>query len=355
MALSSERFVEVRLRHDYYRDGACPVLRVVPTPTTAALITARRLRFQPRADGFSLIGQVEQDGEGNVRPRFPLEPRDRFVFALALTEPDFLYFTDLPLEGGPGQRYLLRNREGSSVLSSGAAVGTGDRVRLTPPQLTVKVPASAIGASVVVEDEAGAPRASAPVPSFEGDSLELPLSLGGFSGVARLRVGAGAPEPLFVDAELPGMGPFGLLELRPLGGTWPPSRVVNGKLAIATVELTADFRRRSTRWRYHVVAPADWPDTATLDILYPEDVPAPYPEDVTFARTLLPEIIALFPDKSVVSFESSQALPLHETALRNTRLEIRRGTLLPQLPNAPRNTLKRTDTAQLVSDIFVPL
>src|SRR5690348_5429904 len=116
MAQSSERFVDVRLRHDYYQDGSCPALRVVPTRATTALLAARRLRLILRVDGFSLIGPVEVDGTGHARACFPLEPGNRFVFALVLTEPDFLYFTELPLEGKPRQRYLLRNRAGSATL-----------------------------------------------------------------------------------------------------------------------------------------------------------------------------------------------------------------------------------------------
>jgi hypothetical protein len=355
MAQSSQRFLEVRLRHDYYRDGACPTLRAVPTPATQALIAARRLRLVHRTDGFTLIGQVETDAAGNTQARFPVEPGNRFVFALVLTEPDWLYITDLPLEAAPGRRYLLRNRVSASALSSGAFVGAADRVRLATPQLTLSVPASAIGASVVVEDEVGAPLAFSTVPSFNGDTFDLSLSLGEFRGLARVRVGAAPPELTFVDEELPELGPFAIVELRPLGGDWPPRQVVSGKQVVTPLELTADFRRRSSRWRYHVVAPEGWPDAPTLAIQYPPDAPAPYPSGVTFARATFPEITALFPGKSVVSFESSEALPFHQGALRNTRLEIRRGTLLPQLPNAPRNTLKRTNTAQLVSDIFVPL
>jgi hypothetical protein len=355
MAQISERFVDVRLRHDYYQDGACPALRVVPTRATMALLAARRLRLIPRADGFCVIGPVEVDSSGHARASFPLEPGNRFVFALVLTEPDFLYFTELPLEGGPRQRYLLRNRAGSAALSSKASVGAADQVRLTGPQLTVQVPRKAIGTTVRVEDEAGSPLASAQVPAFDGDSFEVTLSLGEFSGLARVRVGSSPAELLFVDAELVGMGPFGILELRPVEGVWPLQRTVNKKQAIATAEFTVEFRRRSSLWRYHVVTAEGWPDASSLAIQYPTNAPAPYPSGITFSRATFPEITALFPGKSVVSFQSSQPLPFHQGALRNTRLEISRGTLLHELPNAPRNTLKRTDTAQLVSDIFVPL
>jgi|GEM_PF-5850045 len=357
MARGFQRFLGVTLRHDYYRDGACPDLQVVPTATTSALLTARRLRLLPRADGFSVVGPVDTDSAGNTVPSFPLEVSTRLVFALVLTRPDFLYFTDLPLETGSATRYLLRNREGALELSSGAVVARADQVRLSPPQLTVAVPRSAIGAAVVVTDEANAERARVQVPSFTGDSLEVPLSLGGLSGVASLKVGAAPAERLFVDAELPRLGPFAVLELRTLGGTWPPTQVVGGKQAIAPLDFTADFRRRSTRWRYHVVVPTDYADVATLAIRYPADAPAPYPRDITFARATFPEVVPLFPGRSVVSFESSATVPLHESSLRSTSLESRRGTLLPHLPNAPRNTLKRAGTTpeQLVSDIFVPL
>ncbi len=352
-----ERFLEVRFQHDYYRSGVCPDLRVMPTASTLALLAARQLRLLPRADGFTLIGPVEADGAGNVQARFPLDVGGRLVFALTLAQPDFLYFTDLPLEGGSRQRYLLRNRDGSTALTAGATVGSADQARLCPPQLTVTVPRAAMGSAVVVESEAGTELARAPVPSFEGDTLDLPLALGDFRGLARLKVGAAPPESLFVDAELPALGPFALLELRPLGGSWPPRRLVNGKQAIAPVELTASFRRRSTRWRYHVVVPSNYADLATLAIRYPADAPAPYPRGVTFPRASFPGVAELFPGKSVVSFESSTVLPFHESSLRGTGLENRRGVLLPHLPNAPRNTLKRADppSEQLVSDIYVQL
>lgn len=357
MARGFETFLNVRFRHDYYRDGSCPDLRAVPTAGTAALLGSRQLRILPRADGFALMGPVETDGSGNVQARFPLDVGTRLVFALVLTRPDFLYVTDLPLEQGSSRRYLLRNREGSTALTSGATVEPGDRARMATPQLSVTVPRSAIGGFVRVESEAGVELARAQVPSFDGDSLDVSLDLGGFSGLARLHVGGSEPETLFVDAELPALGPFAILELRPLVENWPPQRLVEGKQTLAPLEFTAGFRRRSTHWRYHVVVPAGFTDADTLAIRYPQDVPAPYPAGITFSRATFPEVVALFPGRSVVSFEASAALPFHESSLRNTALESSRGTLLPHLPNAPRNTLKRAGSApeRLVSDIFIPL
>ncbi|RKH59554.1 hypothetical protein [Corallococcus aberystwythensis] len=356
MARGYESFIGVRFRHDYYRDGSCPDLRAVPTAETAALLGARQLRFVPRSEGFTLLGPVETDSAGNVQARFPLEEGARLVFALVLTRPDLLYVTDLPLEQGSRQRYLLRNRQGATTLTSGTSVEAADQARLSSPQLTVAVPRSAIGGFVQVEDEAGAELARARVPSFDGDTLNVPLDLGDFGGLARLQVGASTPEPLFVDAELPALGPFAVLELCPLTEPWPPRRVADGKQTLAPIEFTAGFHRRSTHWRYHVVVPMDFADTLT--IRYPQDAPAPYPSGITFARATFPEVVARFPGRSVVSFKASAALPFHESPLRNMALEsTSRGTLLPHLPNAPRNTLKRADTApeQLVSDICIPL
>jgi hypothetical protein len=354
----SERFIDVRFRHDYYQDGSCPDLRVAPTTATLALLDARRLRFSPRLDGFSLIGPVEVDGAGHAQPRFPLEPGDRLVFGLALASPDFVYFTDLPMEEGGGRRYLLRNRQGTSRLTADLAAGSIDRVRLAGRQFSVRVPRTAISSSVAVDDETGARLAVAKVPPFRGDESEVTFSLGEFSGLAQVRDGDNfLVETVFVDADLVRMGVFGALELRPLDGSWPPQRVENGKRTVDTLAFSVDFRRRATRWRYHVVTQKDRADVDTLTIQYPADVREPYPPGVTFARAYFPEIGALFPGKAVMSFESDLAIPFYEEALRNVRLETPRATLLVNLPNAFRNDLKRANTSpsQPVSDIFISL
>jgi len=100
MQLRYERFIGVRLRHDWYRDGVCRDLAIMPTTSTSIVLAAHRVRLLRCAGGVTLVGPTEPVPGGSSVALYPLAGGARLVFALCPTEPTFAVFTELPTDGG---------------------------------------------------------------------------------------------------------------------------------------------------------------------------------------------------------------------------------------------------------------
>lgn len=360
MQLRHKPFVDVHLRHDWYRDGVCRSLEARPTPATNAVLCAHRLRLMSHPDGFSLVGPTEIDPARSPTARYPLEADARLVFALCVTDPVFAAFTELP-SGPASSRWLLRNQGGKSALHHGAAVGQAEQVRLVGRSIRVNASTRAVGQDVTILDETKKRvQARARVPDFNGDAPHLDISVEGIGGVAWLCTPDASDVRLFIDAELPEFAPVAILELSPLGAVWPALHPLGTRRTTEPVQFTAHFRSRSVYWRYHIILPKNWSRNDELSIEYPQNPPPPYPprDGLEFKPVVLPDAAARFCGRRVVSFESSRPLPLSEVALRNNCLKASHlGPLVPHLPAATCRTLARSDgsPAPFVSEIFVPL
>ena len=86
---------ELRIAHDFYRDGRCRDFEIAPTPETAARLRNHHLVFRPEADGFVLARDDAKDYSNEVF----LRP-EAFEFTLRNTNPDFVRFTELPYQSG---------------------------------------------------------------------------------------------------------------------------------------------------------------------------------------------------------------------------------------------------------------
>lgn len=362
MQLRYERFIGVRLRHDWYRDGVCRDLAIMPTTSTSIVLAAHRVRLLRCAGGVTLVGPTEPVPGGSPVALYPLAGGARLVFALCPTEPTFAVFTELPTDGGRS-RWLLHNRKASWSLHAGEVVGADERVRLVGEHIIATAPRSAEGHEVTVTDGQEVVRASVRVTDLGhagGEQVTLGLSLGDLRGEAWSNVPGRPAERLFVDPELQALGPLGILELRVPDAGWPCHRDLGTRRGPEYVEYTARFAARSVLWRYHIVLPRSAGDVGALSIDYPQRPPAPYPpgEAIAFNPVSVPEVAERFPGRSVASFESSRPLPLSQVALRNACLRASRvGPLVTHLPGPPCHSLARSgsSSAPFVSEIVVSL
>ncbi len=97
--------LKLSLRHDYFSDGNCPVVNVVPTEATAAVMQQQNIRLVPKDYGVDLFHDVAR----------PVTPGTELSFLLQVTDHRFFLYTDVPSSqsslqlnpaGTPGAQFL---------------------------------------------------------------------------------------------------------------------------------------------------------------------------------------------------------------------------------------------------------
>jgi hypothetical protein len=137
--------LSVQVHHEFF-DGACPDLRIDPTPECARALACRRLLARPRPDGLEIVGPVVADGA-------PLIAYGalHLLFHVRLTGPDFLRYTDWPAAprfhpSASGELVQVEPPEDSRPLphdvAADLAISTVDADWLvTPPRLRLTLAA----------------------------------------------------------------------------------------------------------------------------------------------------------------------------------------------------------------------
>lgn len=114
---SYERLMQVSIYHSYYNamDYLCPDFAVYPSPTTARLMQSLGLIFKDEGTGFSIFYNVKLQSEliEYLRRMQGNEPIGLQVlsFALAVTDPEFVTYTRIPIRMNPLRRnFYFSNR-----------------------------------------------------------------------------------------------------------------------------------------------------------------------------------------------------------------------------------------------------
>ncbi len=98
-------------KHEYYLNGVCNELEIIPTAATSALIKNYQLIFKPFSGGFALAANTARDYSSAVfKDSFTLNFEFRFL------NPFFYSYTALNFD--PEARYFLEDNFTSSVLFS---------------------------------------------------------------------------------------------------------------------------------------------------------------------------------------------------------------------------------------------
>lgn len=276
MRIAYRRLVGVRVQHGFYANGRTNGdFEIAPTAATAALLTARGLRYRTEADGISVFGEIEPDSQ----PPELLHPlgKDalRFVFALKLVRKS-LFTATAGADFRPGQSLLCFDnlREDTDVAADRAFLGdsvVGQRVGpaswlLTRPSFDYPLAAPVSAATVSVTDRFGALVATSSVVAPLGTTLtEVRLDLAALLGERRGRYALsddhGGSLAVYYDPDLEASRPFGVIEVysrtepfTPDGmNRVPPAyRFLAGDVLTGQDTFHVGLEARATRWRYVV-------------------------------------------------------------------------------------------------------
>lgn len=142
------RLMRVAIQHTYYNlsNAECPDFTISPTPSTSALMRDLGLLFQSEPSGFSILYNEKQKSslisylkrQGDPEPSTPplntaqkkTEIWTRLSFTLALNNPYFINFTDIPFDIDPGQQNFYFTNQGAHKGRGGEIIlNSGDYVK----------------------------------------------------------------------------------------------------------------------------------------------------------------------------------------------------------------------------------
>jgi hypothetical protein len=342
--------LSVSFRNSYYNLAGqrCPSFRPRPTPATRRLMQDLGLLFRAEAAGFKVLydtsrqaGLVEylrrQGGPPARAGALPPPVWTRLSFILALANPRFVSFTDVPIDLDPASsNFFFANlgphqRRGQELLLNLGSHATAAELRPTVP----------VQYGVAVTDEVS----RVDVRDLSGEVvLSEPRCRPGPSGLSCRQViyldFASLPEDeytvqqvddggtvlqaetvLYTETFPTALGFIDLLFTSPDGAhpdAFPVRGLFGPRPQVEGVDYLLQFERRALPWRYYVV-----PGRTGLEQPRIEG-PAPFlgPDPVT-----LPDGAAAF------RFTSAEALPLLQEAGDRFRLSGRLG------PHKPRRVL----------------
>lgn len=137
MNLLFRKLAEVETLHDYFTDGRCTVLKVVPSADSARAMNAGGILWRMIGHTLVLLAKVGADGKLHR----PLPQGLSLRFYLVPASDSFFTISNLGFDAGGSQRYFFSNRSGVSEGSarfltqpiapydSGAVYAPGDLVR----------------------------------------------------------------------------------------------------------------------------------------------------------------------------------------------------------------------------------
>jgi hypothetical protein len=283
------RLMQVDIRHAYYADalseGQCPDFSVCPTPPTADLMRSLGLMFLAEPAGFSVLYDLARAEGLCWYLRQHGTPPDggpaaqywtRLSFALSLTNPAFINFTDVPIGTNPiGQNFYFSNqvahREGAEVvLNEGERVTGAALLPVEGPEVRVETPLGVKGVAafnIAGELVLAAPRC-VPVPGSPPSEVCRDFVFLDFKTlpedkyVIKVETDPGVtpvpPRPmLYTMAEPIPLCFIDLLFSKPTAasdGIYPVDLfAAEGAAKITPVRYVLRFAARSTFWRYYIV------------------------------------------------------------------------------------------------------
>jgi len=154
-----ERLMQVSIRHTFYNDSnnKCPDFEIRPTPSSVALMKSLGLLFKTERAGFSILfNRASEESLTNYlreqarRDRGPVTAGPvwtRLSFALSLTNPYFVNFTDIAINTNPIEENFYFTNQFAHLNADGAIVINPDdpdefaldRIRVVPTQVPVSL------------------------------------------------------------------------------------------------------------------------------------------------------------------------------------------------------------------------
>ncbi|MDR6852882.1 hypothetical protein J2Y54_002402 [Sphingomonas sp. BE123] len=327
---------DVRFEHGFYNagGGACPDLRVVPTPACAALMRQLNMVFRDHGTGFSVLVNAAR-AEAMIaflRSSYANGPQgrgfwSRLSFQLVATNPGFVGMTRLPITTNLMTDNLHLDNRSASAAAGRMQVEAGGADALVPLAGTGWAVPTPAGRTAALLDLSGAPVAartsvSDAVTRFDLTGLPYGLysvAVTGRTGRPIAPRGPGATR-LYLPRTPVSLALLDLLLTQPVPGAGDPAAYPVSPMAapaargaatppatIRPVALTIGFQSRATYWHYYIVARGRGQFADDLAITG---------GDVSFAKSRA----ALPNGDRAILFTAATALPLHQHAPQCFRL-----------------------------------
>jgi len=103
--------LQIELRHEFYRDGACPDLEARPSRSTAALLRRLGLLWKVVDNSLLVVVRVDEDGKPEREP----PANAKFTFYLNPADTLFMNVTNVDNARLRGERFLFGNLAGNAV------------------------------------------------------------------------------------------------------------------------------------------------------------------------------------------------------------------------------------------------
>lgn len=115
---SFRKLYQIIVRHDYFEDGLCPSLNLMPSMESRTMMTRRNILFRQMDIGcWSLFSMAEPDTDNDV-----------LYMELYVSDPAFVIYTDWP-DFKPSGRYELQLPTAADLHDAASAIRLTDRKR----------------------------------------------------------------------------------------------------------------------------------------------------------------------------------------------------------------------------------
>lgn len=202
--------LQLKLRHDFFADGSCPPVTMVPCQTSARMMSTLGWQFLARQHSNATVVCPQHDGTppSSLTDGRPMQ----LSFWLRYTDPTFINYTDIPIRQQDNSAYFASNQTNNEVCF---ATNEADRLPLHRPdsQLTSDLPAG--------------------VYTIENADT-------------------GQPETVLLATDGYQRGDLGLVTIY-LGDPANGSLISPADGTITPISFTTSFRARATYWRYYLI------------------------------------------------------------------------------------------------------
>lgn len=233
-------------QHDYYADGACGDISLVPTAETAALLPKYRLLFgainKKKPSSYQLLQESVETAPLTYSPLIPLPTSYELRFEMHLTHAAFMNFTDFDGHAPKSSEeiYFFENQAGASLFPSPDLITSGVYEKMGLAGDLVRL--DGLGSAVIVSvTRPGGPTLFTTTAFEEGSDFVAVVELDKYdSGVYVLQWGA-TTKRIYHDPRLVGKGLFGILQIK-----------AGGSYSVFPNYLHAFVARLAT-WKYYVL------------------------------------------------------------------------------------------------------
>lgn len=101
----------IEIQHDYFTDGKCPDVKIIPSFETQLLLTARKLKYRQTNNKLIVIVQVGSDD----KPALNMNTFDIFRFYLVSATSSFFNYSNLSYTPGNGKKYYFTNLANNKI------------------------------------------------------------------------------------------------------------------------------------------------------------------------------------------------------------------------------------------------